>query len=81
MEEHFRLLSKLQSVQVPKDLYSAINRKIRDQNQGLSWIRYAAAIMVVLIAVDVYVFLSNTEVNRQEPSEILYISNNYLYHD
>ncbi len=85
MEKHFILLSRVKKVAVNEMLYEQLLEKINEQKiniVSLLWVRYAAAVLIVLLSTDIYLISQkNAKKNADNISVVVPVQNNMLYHE
>ncbi|MFA7273924.1 MAG: hypothetical protein WC044_08645 [Crocinitomicaceae bacterium] len=88
MENKLDILSKIQTVSAPDDLYAAVLSKIantRKNTISLTWVKSAAAVLVVFLVSETYLVLktnSSAGTNASNSIEsIAPITSNQLYYE
>lgn len=84
MEKELKILNRVQKIDAPDYLYSAVLSKIEENRNTISvkWTSIAAAIVLLLICTDVFIIVQNkSEKNKTEVSTLIPLSNNYLYNE
>ncbi|PTT67706.1 MULTISPECIES: hypothetical protein [unclassified Chryseobacterium] len=69
MEDQLQVLEKIQSVEAPSELYGKIVSKIEDQKKDIvspKWIFAAAAVIVILISLNVKVIQNTKDSSRSD---------------
>ncbi|SIS77487.1 hypothetical protein [Chryseobacterium gambrini] len=75
MEDQLQILEKIQSVETPSELYGKILSKIENQKKDVvspKWIFAAAAVIVILISLNVKV-IQNTKDSSRSDFDILFM--------
>ncbi|MCY1663153.1 hypothetical protein [Chryseobacterium sp. SL1] len=69
MEDQLQILEKIQSVEAPSELYGKILSKIENQKKDIvspKWIFAAAAVIVILISLNVKVIQNTKDSSRSD---------------
>jgi len=69
MEDQLQILEKIQSVEAPSELYGKILSKIENQKKDVvspKWIFAAAAVIVILISLNVKVIQNTKDSSRSD---------------
>ncbi|WP_428070184.1 hypothetical protein [Chryseobacterium gambrini] len=69
MEDQLQILEKIQSVEAPSELYGKIVSKIENQKKDIvspKWIFAAAAVIVILISLNVKVIQNTKDSSRSD---------------
>jgi hypothetical protein len=85
MKEEFEILNKIKKVKAPDSLWDGIQVSIQKPLADvvpISWIRLAAAVLVLSLATEIYTLVQTNHSNsQQEISFLVNVYNNTLYHE
>ncbi|MBU2019876.1 MAG: hypothetical protein KJ941_09540 [Bacteroidetes bacterium] len=85
MKEEFDILNKIKKVEAPDSLWNGIQMAIHQpvaEIVPISWIRLAAAILVLSLVTEIYTLVqTNQSYKQQEISSLVNINQNALYHE
>lgn len=85
MDLNIDILNNVKRVDVPEHLYNKILQKIEQRKTtnvvSMKWVGAAAAVLICLIAIDVYVFTKETTNYKNNLESIVELPNNMLYNE
>lgn len=83
MKPSIELLSQIRHVEPPDALYAKVLQRIQKQQTiSIRWVRAAAAIIVCIISVELYMFANLSQSHNQTNlTELVPVTDNMLYHE
>ena len=84
MKPTLEILSNINSIDAPEHLYNKILFKInakRNSTVKLSYVNTAAAILLCLFTIEIYLFTKNATTNTNNLEVLVSLPNNNLYHE
>lgn len=82
MGEHLNLFKTINQVDVSDRLYGEILSRIADQKVPMSWIKMAAAILLLLLSINVFVlYQSNQTEKNKSLTTLIPLTDNTLYYE
>ena len=85
MDLNIDILNTVKRVDVPEHVYNNILQKIEQKRTSnvipMKWVGAAAAVLLCLISLEVYVFTKESTSNKNNLESIVELPNNMLYNE